>query len=158
MAETTPLLPPASSGPSRRLRTSAAAAVIGLLLALVLVASLSASKSPVALESDGEHDSALILLRLRCHFISPAPSQLTDTRCPPVEEHLAKNIYAMSGKSYFPTNPKIVTKSTSPSTHARVHLLICRIIPPPQSPPALLCIRSASNSAPRAAKTVRRAD
>ena len=156
MAEATPLLPSSTSGSSRRLRMSAAAAAIGLLLAVVLVASVSTSSSRIALESDGEHDSALILLRLRCHFISPAPSQLT--RCPPVEEHLAKNIYAMSGKSYFPTNPKIVTKSTSPSTHARVHLLICHIIPPPQSPPALLCIRSASNSAPRAAKTVRRDD
>jgi len=70
MAETTPLLPSASSGPSRRLRTSAAAAVIGLLLALVLVASLSASKLPVALESDGEHDSAFAQALLALPFFA----------------------------------------------------------------------------------------
>ena len=60
MAETNPLLPSAAYGRTRRIRTSAAVAAIGLLLALVLVSSLSQSKAPVYLESDGEHDSKLI--------------------------------------------------------------------------------------------------
>ncbi len=104
MAETTPLLP--SAGSSRRIRTSAVVAAIGLLLALVLVASLSPSKAPTALESDGEHDSMLIHAPLSgiLHVIEAYSFSS-------VEEHLAKNIYAMSGKSYFPTNPKLVTAS-----------------------------------------------
>jgi hypothetical protein len=61
MSEKVPLLPSTTSGRSRRLRTSAAAAAIGLLLALCLLASLSATKMPSVLESDGEHDSTLIV-------------------------------------------------------------------------------------------------
>ena len=112
MNEATPLFPSATSGRSRRLRSSAVAVVIGLLLALVLVASLSATRSPSALESDGDHDSMLIppaLYRVRMWW------RFRYSLFFPVEEHLAKNIYAMSGKSYFPTNPKVVTKSMTPS-------------------------------------------
>jgi hypothetical protein len=69
MAETNPLLPPSAYGRSRRIRTSAAAAAIGLLLALVLVSSLSQSKAPTFLESDGEHDSELIRATVLMYFI-----------------------------------------------------------------------------------------
>ena len=107
MSETTPLIPSASTGRARVLRSSAAVAAIGLLLAVVLLAVVSVSTSRTVLESDGEHDSAL---KQRACFLSDYQLASLFTS---VDEHLAKNIYAMSGKSYYPTNPKAVTKCIS---------------------------------------------
>jgi hypothetical protein len=56
MNETVALIPSAATGRSRRLRASAAAAAIGVLLAVVLVAALSSTRSPAVLLSDGEYD------------------------------------------------------------------------------------------------------
>jgi hypothetical protein len=57
MSERTPLISSTAVGRTRRLRGYSTITVIGMLLMIAGIAFIASIRSPVTLESDGEHDS-----------------------------------------------------------------------------------------------------
>jgi hypothetical protein len=119
MAETNPLLPSSAYGRSRRIRTSAAVAAIGLLLALVLVSSLSQSKAPTFLESDGEHDSELIRTTVLLQSMQSKLICLSQSR-------------SILRRTFTPCRARVTSQRTP-----RLSRQVCNKPPPPSPLPLL---------------------